>query len=91
MGTGKEIREFSTYDVDLAAYLMLEGLKFIECKIDSDNKDSSKPRVLMRFFDEKGIARDLERVFMGSEIKRYRDFHKYMLKEIHRCLRGLSQ
>lgn len=81
------MKEFSTHDVDLAAFLMLQGLKFIECK--KDESPGSKPRVLMRFFDEKEVARDLERVFMGSDIKKYRDFHKYMLKEIHRTMKGI--
>ena len=83
----REVNKFETYDVDLAAFLMLEGLKFIE--VTKDPK-SVKPRVLMRFFDEKGTARDLERVFMGSEYKKYRDYHKYLLKSIHRCIKGLD-
>lgn len=81
------IKDFSTYDVDLASFLMLQGLKFIECKLDQNT--GSKPRVLMRFFDEKENARDLERVFMSSEVKRYRDFNKYLLKQIHITLKGL--
>ena len=80
---------FETFDVDLAAYLMLEGLKFIEC-ISDNTSPSSKPRVLMRFFDEKEVARDLERVFMGTREHSYRSFHKYLLKEIHRTLRGIK-
>lgn len=81
-----QIKDFSTHDVDLAAFLMLNGLKFIETVVDTT---SEKPRVIMRFFDEKCIARDLERVFAGSEIKRFRDYNKYLLKEIHRTLRGI--
>ena len=68
---------------------MLEGLKFIECVID-DTSNTAKPRILMKFFDEKGIARDLERVFTGSEIKRYREFHKYLLRAIHMELKGIK-
>jgi hypothetical protein len=83
----KPLKEFSTHDVDLAAFLMLQGLKFIECKIDET--PGSKPRVLMRFFDEKEVARDLEKVFMSSEVKKFRDLHKYLLREIHRTLKGL--
>ena len=78
-----KINEFTTYDVDLAAFLMLQGLKFIECVLEP----GIKPRVVMRFFDEKQVARDLERVFMGTEVKRYRDLHKYLLREIHRTMR----
>lgn len=85
----REVNKFETHDVDLAAYLMLEGFKFIEAVKDSRSAEL-KPRVLMRFFDEKGTARDIEKVFMGSNIKRYRDFHKYLLKSIHRCLKGIE-
>jgi hypothetical protein len=83
----KQIKTFETYDVDLAAYLMLQGLKFIECKLD--DAPGTKPRVIMRFFDEKEAARDLEKVFMGSPEKKYRDFHKYLLRDIHRTLKGI--
>jgi len=83
-----EVSKFSTYDVDLAAFLMLNGFKFIECVIDEPK--SPKPRVLLKFFDEKNNARDLERIFMGSEIKKYREYHKYLLKSIHRCLKGID-
>ena len=84
----KEVNKFETHDVDLAAYLMLEGLKYIE-SVRDPNAPPTKPRVLMRFFDERGVARDLEKVFMGSNIKKYREFHKYLLKDIHRTLKGL--
>lgn len=84
----KPIPTFDTHDVDLAAYLMLEGLKFIECVTDQSSIPG-RPRVLMRFFDEKGIARDLERTFAGSGYKRYRDYHKLLLKDIHRTMRGI--
>ena len=83
----KTIKEFSTHDVDLAAFLMLQGLKFIESKLDEGT--GGKPRVSMRFFDEKEVARDLEKVFMNSDIKKYRDLHKYLLREIHRTLKGI--
>ncbi len=83
----KEVKTFETHDVDLAAYLMLQGLKFIECRLD--DAPGAKPRVTMRFFDEREAARDLEKAFMGTDIKKYRDFHKYLLRDIHRTLKGL--
>lgn len=82
----KEVQTFSTHDVDLAAFLMKEGLKYIEAALD-DTHTQGKPRVMMKFFDEKGVARDLEKVFMGSDIKKFRDFQKYLLREIHRTLK----
>ena len=80
-----QVKTFETYDVDLASYLMLEGLKFIECKLDPSSQEKS--RVILVFFDEKGVARDLERVFMGSRFLQYRQFHKYLLKSIHRTIK----
>ena len=81
-------KEFATYDADLAAFLMLHGLKFIECIIDATSPHAQ--RVLLRFFDEKDLARDLERVFMASEVKRFADYKKYLLREIHRTLKGIK-
>ena len=72
---------FETSNVDLGAFLLLEGIPFIECK------KASQEVIVMCFSDEKKNCRDLERVFMGSEYKRYRDFNKYLLKEIHSKLR----
>ena len=82
-------KEFTTYDADLAAFLMLHGLKFIECLLDVTTTGHSQ-RVLLRFFDEKDVARDLERVFMASEVKRFADYKKYLLREIHRTLKGIK-
>lgn len=76
---------FQTHDVDLAAYLMQEGFKYIEAVPEESPKNPSNPRILFRFFDEKQNARDIEQVFMRSEIKRYQDCRKYLLKEVHRA------
>ena len=84
----QKLKEFSTYDADLAAFLMLHGLKFIECVMDP--AASQAQRVILRFFDEKDVARDLERVFMANEIKRFADYKKYLLREIHRTLKGIK-
>lgn len=82
-------RIFETTNVDLAAFLMLEGIKFLECKASGSN-NFGKPVIVMRFLDDKQNCRDLERVFMGSEYKKYRDFTKYLLKEIHSKMRETS-
>lgn len=63
-----ETNLFQTSDLDLGAYLMLKGLPFIGCKIESEGQ--KKPRAVMRFVDEKQKARDLERLFMTSEEKK---------------------
>lgn len=80
----KKVPVFETTNLDLAAFLMFEGIKFLECeKSQSHGKDI----VVLRFLDEKQNCLDLERVFMGSEFKRYRDLVKYLLKEVHAKLR----
>jgi hypothetical protein len=80
----KNINLYETKNVDLAAFLMFEGVKFLECRTE---RETGKDLVIMRFFDDKTICRDLERVFMTSDFKKYRDLTKYLLKEIHNKLR----
>jgi hypothetical protein len=86
-GKMKQTPVFETTNVDLAAYLMLEGIKYLECRND---KSMGKDLVILRFLDDKQNCLDLERVFMGSQMKRYRDLTKYLLKEVHGKLRERS-
>lgn len=76
---------FETTNVDLAAFLMFEGIKYLEC--DRTTTYSGKEVVILRFLDERKNCLDLERVFLGSEFKKYRDLTKYLLKEVHSKLR----
>lgn len=80
----KESRIYETKNVDLAAFLMFEGIKFLECQVE---RGSGKDLVVMRFLDDKTNCLDLERIFMTSDFKRYRDITKYLLKEVHGKLR----
>lgn len=80
---------FETKDVDLAAFLMFEGIKFLEC-CEVDNKGYGRLIVKLRFLDDRQTCRDLERVFMGSDFKKFRDLNKYLLKEVHNKLRELK-
>lgn len=74
---------FETQNVDLATFLIFEGVKLLECK-----KSSSNNRVvLLRFLDEKQNCLDLERVYLSSPFKTYRDINKYLLGKIHETLR----
>lgn len=82
----KSIPIFETHDLDFASYLMLQGLKYIDSTLETT--EDSKPRVVMRFFDEKSVIRDLERAYMSSEHKRLVDFRRYLLKEVHRTMRN---
>ena len=80
----KEADIFETNNVDLASFLMIEGIRFLECR-----KSNSNPNIIiMRFFDEKKNCLDLERVFLNSEFKKFRDIQKYLLDKIFELKRG---
>lgn len=76
---------FETQNVDLASYLILEGMKFKGCRRDVANPNV----VVLEFSDEHGKCLDLERVFINSEFKKYRDINKWLLGKIHAALRDL--
>ena len=79
----KELNIFETTSVDLAAFLMLEDVKLLECKVI----DKRKNIVILRFLDSKQNCLDLERVFLSSDFKKYRDINKWLLKKIHETIR----
>lgn len=79
----KELRIFETQNVDLATFLMVEGIKLLECKRSEKNRNV----VMLRFLDEKQNCLDLERVYLNSDYKRFRDVNKYLLSKIHQTLR----
>lgn len=80
----KEPLIFQTQNVDLASFLLLEGVKLLECK-----KSENNPKVIIiRFLDEKQNCLDLERVFLNSDFKKFRDINKYLLTKIHETLRN---
>jgi len=74
-----DVRIFETTNVDLGSFLVLEGIKLLECQI----KDRTHSIVVMRFLDEAQSCLDLERVYLSSEFKKFRDINKYLLKKIH--------
>lgn len=79
----EETKIFETTDVDFGSFLILEGVKMLECQM----KDSVKRIVVMRFLDSAESCLDLERVFLNSEYKKFRDINKYLLKQIHQTIR----
>ena len=83
MDIPKESPIFETNNVDLATFLVFEGVKLIEYK----KAESKRNVVIMRFLDDKGACRDLERVFLSSDYKRFRDINKYLLSKVHETLR----
>lgn len=76
---------FETQSVDLATYLILEGVKFLGCKRAVVNPNV----VVLQFQDDHKNCLDLERVFINSDFKRYRDVNKWLLGKIHSALRDL--
>lgn len=79
----KETHIYETQNVNLATFLMLEGIKLIECR-----RSSNKKVIIMRFLDEKRTCIDLERVYLGSPYKKYGDIYKYLLSKVHEALRS---
>jgi hypothetical protein len=62
---------------------MLEGIKLLECK----KSETKRNVVVMRFLDEKQNCLDLERTYLSSQYKKFRDINKYLLSKIHEALR----
>lgn len=77
------MRIFETQNVDLATFLMLMEIKLVEVKKSEHKKDV----VIMCFHDEKQNCLDLERVYLNSDFKKFRDTNKYLLQKIHQTLR----
>lgn len=80
----KEPRIFETQNVDLATFLMLMDVKLLEVR----KSDAKHNVVVLRFLDEKQNCLDLERVYLNSEYKKFRDINKYLLSKIHEALRN---
>ena len=76
---------FETQSVDLASFFILEGIKFLGCKRSETNPNV----VVLQFSDDLGKCLDLERVFINSDFKKYRDINKWLLGKIHGALRDL--
>lgn len=84
MDSIREATIFSTQNVDLATFLMMEGIKLLETQ-----KSPTNPRVvIIRFLDEKKNCLDLERVYLSSPFKKFRDLNKYLLGKVHETLRA---
>lgn len=79
----KDVQIFETQNVDLATFLMLSGIKFLEVM----KSETKRNVVILRFLDEKQNCLDLERVYLNSEYKKFRDINKYLLSKIHEALR----
>jgi len=78
---------FETDSVDLAAYLTMNDLRYLGYTTDLDSLNERYKGVL-RFEDPRGIAKDLERAFLNSDYKKYRDLNKYFLREVHKATKN---
>lgn len=83
MSNIKDVRTFETQNVDLATFLMLMDVKLLEVK----KSETKRNVVILCFSDEKQNCLDLERVYLNSEFKKFRDINKYLLSKIHEALR----
>lgn len=75
---------FLTDSVDLAAFLAMNELRYVGYTTDLD-VSSERFKGVLRFEDPRGVAMDLERAFLNSEFKKYRDMNKYFLREVHKA------
>jgi len=80
----KDPKIYSTQDLDIATFLIFEGIKFIDC-------DVIDGVVFLNFDDAKRSCLDLERTFLNSEFKRFRSIHRYLLKQVHQALRDAKK
>lgn len=80
----KTVATFTTNNADLATFLLFEGIKLLEYRV----ADINKRIVEIRFLDEKRNCLDLERIYLNSDFKKFRDINKYILASIHKTLRG---
>jgi hypothetical protein len=83
MNSLRDINIFETQNVDLGTFLMFEGIKLLECR----KSETNQKVVILRFLDEKHNCLDLERVYLSSDFKKFRDINKYLLTKIHNALR----
>ena len=80
---------FFTESVDLAAFLAMNDLRYVGYTTDLDIS-SERLKGVLKFEDPRGIARDLERAFLNSEFKKYRDMNKYFLKQVHMACKSAN-
>jgi len=79
-----EDKIFETFNVNLAAFLLMEGIELIGFEL----VDPVRKKVLIRFKDKSQNCLDLEQVFLNSDFKKYRDLNKFLLRKIHEEMRG---
>lgn len=75
-------KTYTTNNVDFATFLVFEGVEVLEFTTDGGSNV-----VYITFKDELGKCADLERVYLKSTYKEFRDINKWLLQKIHETLR----
>jgi len=70
---------FKTRDSDVATFLIYSGQELI--KLEAVGKV-----VFVSFKDQYGQCPDLERVYLNSECKKFKDLNKWLVGRIKDCL-----
>lgn len=74
---------FETQNADFATFLIMEGIALSGYRRKHENSNI----VILQFEDEKQNCLDLERVFIRSDFKKYRDLNKWLLGKLYDFLR----
>jgi hypothetical protein len=83
------MRNFKTDNLTLCPYLQINGLKYLGIEPGINKHD--KPVVFFVFEDKKGIGKDLEIAFMGSDFKEYRDLWFFFRNEVEKSAKKLAK
>lgn len=75
---------FKTDNLALAPYLLNEDLKYLG--VQKGIGKNNKTKVFFIFEDPKDIGKDLERAFLNSREKKYRDSMHYFRSQIQKAL-----
>ena len=72
--------EFKTDNLSLAPYLFNRGLKFLRTEYGLGK--NNKRKVIFVFDDPKSVGKELERSFLNSDEKKYKDSLHYFRNQI---------
>lgn len=86
----KSSKIFETDNVDLGSYLLINDVEYLDCRVETDGR-SGRAKAILRFIDKRQNARDLERMFLTSDLKKYRDLNKFLLKEVHKACENVRK
>ena len=75
-------KEYKSDNLGLCPYLEMNGLKYLRAEVGIGKNDKSV--VLFVFEDRLGVGRDLERDFIRSNEKKYRDLLFFFRNEIEK-------